>query len=240
VAKLNLLHRSYVRLVKGRIGWLLIAAGLVLFAVSATIGGIRVGPALTHGLTGPSYQTPMDRTLSLSRGTWVVFERSGAQYGGGGFTVTNETGVTLGPGDVEVTGPDGRPIPTSTPSNNETINRNGTIYLGAVSFTVSRAGRYRVEIPQTDDDVILSRDLGSLLGSVLVLILTAIGGLLMAGGGTLTLIVGANRRRRRSAAFFAPPGWYPSPWMPNEYCWWDGRQWVPPVHQLAYDPSRRG
>lgn len=80
-----------------RAGLTLITVGAVAAATCLTIIGIRIGPALAHSLTGTSYATPMDQRVSLTRGKWVVFQRTGSQTGGGGVSFTDNNAVTLAP-----------------------------------------------------------------------------------------------------------------------------------------------
>ena len=208
-----------------RVGLAMVVVGaLVLIACVATIA-IRIGPAVVNGITGRSYATPMDQVVTLSHGKWVVFERTGSQSGGGGVTFTQNGAVTLSPDDVEVTDPDGNPVVTSFTTSNETINRNGAIYTGAVSFEANVHGDYRVRISATGDQVLLSRDLGSLFGSVLGFFLTAVGAGLLLVAGIVVLIVSATRRRRRRPTL-PPPGWYPNPQVPGQVLWWNGQQWA--------------
>ncbi len=210
-------------------------AAATLIVCLATVG-VRIGPALLQALTGPSHATPLDRTMTLTRGEWVVFELTGSQTSGGPVTVTNVSGVTLTPGDVVVTDPTGRPVATSVPSTNQTINRNGTIYSGAVAFDVTHPGKYRIRIAQAGDEVLIGRDIGSLLGSVLGFIVTGGSAGLGIVAGVVVLVVSARRRRRRLAQVLPAPGWYADPRTPGAYAWWNGQRWeptVPPSHPAS-------
>jgi hypothetical protein len=208
-----------------RIGLTLIIVGALAFVACAVTIGVRVGPPLAKGITGRAYSTPMDQFVTLTHGKWVIFQRTGTQSGGGGITYSNQGPVTISPSDVEVTDPAGNPLPTSRMTANETIDRNGTVYTGALSFEVPARGQYRVVITQASDQVLLSRDLGSLFLSVLWLILVAVASVFVVGAGVIAMIVRASRRRRRPPSG-PPPGFYPHPAIPGRMLWWDGYQWA--------------
>ncbi len=210
-----------------RIGLALIIVGALAFVACAVTIAVRIGPALGKGLTGRAYATPMDQVVTLTRGKWVVFQRNGTQSGGGGFTYSQENAITIAPSDVEVTDAGGRPVRTSELTANETITRNGAIYSGAVSFEVSSGGRYRIEIAQPGDQMLLSRDLGSLFVSVLGFILGAVGSMFVIGAGAIVLIVRASRRHRHRQTG-PPPGLYPHPTTPGQMLYWNGAQWGQP------------
>jgi hypothetical protein len=214
------------------VGWALAAVSGTTLVVCVALIVVRVGPPLAQGLTAPTYSTPMDRSVTLSRGDWVVFQHTGTQSGAGGVTFTQQVSVTISPGDVEVTDPDGHELNLSTESTSETINRNGAIYTAAVSFDAPRGGQYRVRIAQGGDQVLLSRDLGDLFGSVI--------GYFVAGGGAVyllmvavvVLVIDGDRRRRRRTRSIARPGWYPNPNQPGTVLWWDGQRWQLPAGDI--------
>ena len=56
--------------------------------------------------------------------------------------------VTISPSDVEVTDSTGQQLTTRTPSVNQTIDRDSTVYTGAVSFDVASKGQYRIQVSQ--------------------------------------------------------------------------------------------
>lgn len=195
------------------VGIVLVVLGLALAAFSVTMAVVKAGPDLARGLTGDEYPTPVDVSVDLNAGTYVVLER--------GFT------PTIQPSQVTVTGPDGDQLATGRPSGTQTIDRNGSHFTGAVSFRTPESGTYRVRVESgAPTSVLISRDFGSLALALLVWLVGAGLGLFLFAGGVAALIVAAVRGKRRAVPTVAA-GWYPDPQYPGRQRWWNGHRWVP-------------
>jgi Protein of unknown function (DUF2510) len=208
-----------------RVGLALIAVGVCVMALCGTVIGVKIVPSLIRGITGPVYAVPMDRTISLSAGKYLVFERTGTRTSGGPITVTDDQGVSIGPDQIRVTAPDGTGVATGFPSGAQTIERNGVVFTGAVEFRARVSGDYEISVQTSSPTtVMISRDLGSLIISVLAWIATGAAGFFLLAAGTVMLIVYATRRNRTPPG--APPGWYADPMDPGATRWWNGQVWV--------------
>lgn len=195
-----------------RIGWILIGVGIAVMALCVTFGILGSGRELVHGLTSTEYSTPVDRSLKLGEGKYVVFERDV---------------VTIRPDQVHVIAPDGSTVTTHEVGSSQKIDRNGRTYLGAVSFHTPKSGHYRIHVDADQaTQVLISRDLGSLILAVLGWILGAGLGFFILAAGVALLIVSAVRRRRPPVVTAAPPGWYSDPSTPGRQRWWNGQNWV--------------
>lgn len=129
-----------------RSGWLLVGIGLVCGIVAALMLVRSVGPAFNDVLLRSPCATPCSEVLDLDAGHYLVFEEVGRSTSVGPFSSTTEEPMTIAPADVVVTSPTGRILDVAQPGSSQTIDRNGAIYGGAVSFQVPEAGRYRVVV----------------------------------------------------------------------------------------------
>lgn len=210
--------------------WWVLGAGVALAVTAVLLLVFTVGGGLVGALDAPVQTTPVSTTEHLDRGTYAVYELTGSQSGGPGFTFTTNNGTVLQPSDVTVTGASGTPLPMSAmpADESETLSRGGGIYTASVRFTTPAGGEYSVVIngpPGTR--VVVSRDLGSLFGEALPGIAVGGAGLIAIVVGTVLLVVESNRRRRARRAQFAGPGYYPDPYQPGGVRWWNGSSWAP-------------
>jgi hypothetical protein len=163
----------------------------------ASVGFLVKGAVST--ITAPTFVIPGSTTRTFDKGVYVVFERTGTTSAAGNASV--------GPADVQVTGPDGATITTRRMSSTETVTRDGSVFLGAAKFTVVTPGKYDIEVLAGDDGVAVvgpslvdsvSKNLGWLAG-------IGVGGLAFLVG-LIWLIVALRRRGKNKAAL---AGGYP-------------------------------
>ena len=211
-----------------RVGWSLVAVGLVVIAVSLTFVILTVGSAVKDGLSGQTYATPMDAMLTLRSGDYLVYELTGQRSQVDGATLSQTNGTTLAPQDVRVTDPDGHAVRTWYPNDTSTIDRGGTVYTGAIGFHAARGGRYEIIVddPGSSPRVLVSPDIARQFLRVLPWILGLVAGAPMLMAGTVLLIVYWTRKGRASR--LPPAGWYPDPSAPGGARWWNGYTWAPP------------
>jgi hypothetical protein len=181
--------------------------GVVLGVVSVVLLVSGVVGGLADALTAPSYPTPARVTLDARHtGTYFVYELTGSRQQDGPLTVTNDGGVTVSPGDVRVTAPDGSTVAVRGTSENETLERGSATYTGAVAFDVDETGTYVVEVATPDTRIAVAPSLGSALTSAGGWLLGfPLAGLLLVAGLVL-LIVGIVQRSRSRRAAVALPG----------------------------------
>ncbi len=171
----------------------------------ASIVGLVAGAVST--LTAPTFDIPGSTTRTLDKGVYVVFERTGESSSSGNVTISRNNAVTIGPEDVQVTGPNGSTITTREMFSNETLNRNGSIFTGAVKFTVVTPGQYDVNVSSGNGTAVVGRSLADAVGKHLGWLLgVGIGGLAFVIG-LIWLIVALRRRGKNKAALAGPyPG----------------------------------
>lgn len=208
-------------------------AGIVLLVLA--LGGLvlglgsawaRMGGAVDATILGRARALPVDTTMTLEAGPWVVLE--------GSRTTDGDPG-RLTPDRVAVVAADGRALRPRVPGTTQTVTRDGEVYTGAVAFEVPATGRYRVNVEGEGRSVIIGPDLMSSF-------LAAVGWMLLAGfsfvGGLVLVVLGRRRRPATVGAVASvggvaapggpPAGWYPDPERPGQVLWWDGSRWHGP------------
>jgi hypothetical protein len=164
----------------------------------ASMVGLVAGAIST--LTSPAFDIPGSTTRTLDRGVHVVFERTGNSSSSGNVTISRNNAVTIGPEDVQVTGPNGARITTRAMNSNETLNRNGSIFTGAVKFTVVTPGQYDIDVSSGNGTAVVGRSLVDTVGKHLGWLFgVGIGGLAFLIG-LIWLIVALRRRGKNKAA----------------------------------------
>src|SRR4029077_13659876 len=106
-------------------------------------------------------------TRHLSRGTWVVFQRTDA-----GLVAPGQDGqVTVVPGTVTVTGPAGAQPVIRPVTADQTITRGSRTYTAAVQFKVDVPGTYQIQLDAPDPgEVLITRSFGDTFRGVLPLL----------------------------------------------------------------------
>jgi flagellar basal body-associated protein FliL len=187
---------------------ILLAAVAVLALVAGGVAGFRLVSSGLNNLTAPAMNPPATRVTTLSPGRYTLYQRTGTQSGGGGITFSENGPADLTPSDVQVTGPDGE-VPTEADPDNETLDRNGAVYTGALSFQVVTHGQYQVHVSGPPTQVVLARALfDGMATNIAVLVISIVVFALAVGALVITMIVSAVRRgrQRRTGPPPGPPG----------------------------------
>ena len=222
---------------------------MVLGVLLGIVGGVLVvrtaGANVIETFTTPVRSTPVDVTLDLDEGTYVVYEAT-SRGRGDGFNSTSSQDVTITPEDVLVVDAEGDPVVVEALSFDETIDRDNLSFTGAVRFTVDQAGPHQVQVEGAGQQVIVAPGIFGSFGRV-VAWLGLIGlGALVGLVGLILLIVGILRGSKSGQPKGAPPiaqvaapivpapapaplpqpGWYDDPRGEARLRWWDGQQWT--------------
>jgi hypothetical protein len=187
---------------------------------------VRSVTSVADSVNAESHRAPASLREDLDAGRYVVFERTGSTHSAGPFSATQQGPPTLVPSDVVVTGPDGRPEPTSFDQANETITRGSSIFTGVVVFDAPTDGTYQIEIRGDGQEVLLSPSLGETFRKLGPLFLLAVAGGLLFLTGVVLLVVGIVRRGRRQDVAAPAPGWHPDPSGGGGLRYWDGARWT--------------
>ncbi len=199
------------------------------------------GADVIRAFTAPIRDTPLDATIDLDEGTYVVYEQTSLGRGNSPFPGNGGRGVTISPDSVSVLSPSGESLPVESTTFDETIDRSNSTFTGAVRFTVEDSGIHRVVVDGSGQQVIVAPSIVSSFGSALAWL-----------AGLVLLIIGLVRGRRPAVAAapasapvsLAPPpaapsvavqapapaatpqGWYSDPKGEARLRWWDGQQWT--------------
>ena len=222
------------------VGVVLVVAGAALFVRSA-------GASVIETFTAPIRVTPVDVTLDLDEGTYVIYE---ATARGQGLGPPPGSGVTISPSDVTVLDSSGAQVTVGDPRFDETIDRDNLTFTGAARFTVDDSGPHRLQVAGSGQQILVAP---SLIGSFGQAVAWAgmIGlGLFVGLFGLVLLIIGLIRGSRSGpsqpavptatlaqpiaqaaptpvvAAPTVQPGWYDDPHGVARLRWWDGQQWT--------------
>ncbi|HET7689978.1 MAG TPA: hypothetical protein VFK41_06355 [Nocardioidaceae bacterium] len=129
-----------------RVGWLLIGLGFALGGSGVFMVASSVAPALQDSFLQSPCSTPCVEQLELDAGEYLVFEEVGRSRQAGPLSSTRRRPPTITSGDVTVSSAAGEALAVSVPSSSQTIDRNGAIYLGVVTFDVPTSGVYTVSV----------------------------------------------------------------------------------------------
>lgn len=187
------------RLVNFLVGWLLVGVGLACGISAMFMLASSVGSAFNDSILRNPCATPCSEVRDLDAGHYLVFEQIGRSTSIGPLSSTTQGPATISPADVAVTSPPtGQALEVAEPSSSQTIERNGAIYGGVVSFHVPEAGRYRVSVDApAETRVLVAPGLGQTFLKALPGVAVAVLGLAAAVTGLVVLIVARMRRTTR-------------------------------------------
>lgn len=210
-----------------RLSIVLIVAGVALM-IPTLIAGIV---PIVHAVGSPSrFEAPGLAHLHLGKGTFLIYEDTGATSIGSAFS--NDDNVTFTTGDVKVTAADGTTVDVfERGSTVESLTTGGDRFVGAVRFRTPSTGEYTVQVSNTrETSFLVARPLTDTIQSVLIWFLLAGAGVIVVVVGIVLLIVGSVRRGRMQRAFAyasaVPAGWHPDPSGARQWRYWDGYRWT--------------
>ena len=171
--------------------------GVILVAlVIGAYGAFQLGRSAIGAITGESVATPSVIERELDAGRYTIFERVGTQRSAGPVTFSESGATSLGPQDIEVTGPDGDSVLVEIWSIDESLQRGDTLFAGAAGFTAERSGRYTVDIAGPATEVVLARRLFDGTSSALIALgIGAVSGCIAVVALIATVLVRSSRRR---------------------------------------------
>ena len=200
--------------------------GSALLLVPAFFVWQATGARALSGLSAPAQQLPLDTSVRLEPGTYVVFQRTGS-YQDGVVSVSANSPPTVEPSDVSVTGDDGTTLLVRgrTRGYQETLSRDGLIYTDAVAFEVIREQGYHVLVGGEQGEVLLAPSLGWQVAPLGYAALWGLPGVLLLVGGLVAL----GRRDRALRRTQPPPGWYLDPQVQGRWRYWNGLRYTDDV-----------
>ncbi|MFT6565043.1 MAG: hypothetical protein ACJAY5_001806 [Actinomycetes bacterium] len=221
----------------------------ILLGIAAWIGAGAI--ALSAFGSVASWQAPGTESVTLTPGTWSVFQLVDADSGA--ITpgqVAQERTVTVD--QLSVTSPSAQSMelsclycdgqdPVTAPVDLQLAN-------GIASFRVAEAGNYSVTVTDTTSSMAIADPVEQLNDVISYAAMLGIGGgflitigiVLVAKGRTRGVQADGGHGSARTttdpsppaaltgAGVAAEPGWYPNPYQPDtdSQMWWDGKQWT--------------
>jgi hypothetical protein len=188
---------------------------LALTVLSVLVGGAsaaRAGMAVLGSLTQPAFEFPGTTSVRIDDpGTYAVYERTGTRSQNGPVTFSQNSGRTLEPGDITVTGPNGAAVRTSPVFGSETLTRDGLVFTASAEFRAATAGVYEVEVGgrSSGGSAVVAREFADQFRSLLPWLLALVVSGLVLVGSVIALLVGLIRASRVNRPGPTPPG-YPT------------------------------
>lgn len=178
------------------------AVAIVVMALAGVVGAVallHVAPAMVRNVgSSRRIAAPGESRVHLAAGRHLIFERTGTQSGGGGFTVTRSHGITLSEDQVSVTTASGAPLEVDVPTGTvETVTLGSRIYTGAVGFRTPAGSDYLIGIDTAEErELLVAHSLGDTLASVAGWFAVGLAAAFVGLLGVVLLIVGEVRRNR--------------------------------------------
>jgi hypothetical protein len=217
-----------------------------MLVVAGVMIALTVGPGFAQSMTSAPSALPMDTTISLKAGSWMVYEQTGASQQTGPITTTQNRSPQLSPDQVIVTDSTGASVATYETGGVQTITRDGEIYTGVAAFDTPTSGVFRVQVSSDAGGwVVVAPNIEGLFVAAGMWFVMLVVGLSVVGVGLGLALSGRARHRgplpvplpSRSASM-APPGWYPDRTEPGRMLWWDGAEWHLPIPDVRSGPRR--
>jgi hypothetical protein len=208
------------------LGALLTVLGVMLAATAAGPVVRAFNNTIVAGFTAPVQTTPFRQVVELRKGKYLLFESTNSAR-----QVSPQAILLIDSRGVRVTG-------IQQSSGNDGVDRDGEQFVDVVAMTVPHAGYYQLTVSDSSRArMIVSRDPADAFRSIGGWLLTAGVGALVFVLGFVLLLVGFSRNRpgrgQPVLVYFgqqpasSPPGWYPDPYRPGGWRYWDGYRWQP-------------
>ena len=196
---------------------LLVGCGMLL--VAGVMIALAVVPAFASSMTSTSYALPMDTTISLRAGSWMVYEQTGTSQQQGQTTITENRSARLSLEQVMVTDSTGASVATYETTAVQRITRDGEVYTGIAAFDIATSGSVRVQVSgDAGGRVVIAPNIEGVFIAAWMWFVMLVGGLIVVGIG-LGLTLSGRARQRDPSPVLAPSRWSsttPAGWDPDQ------------------------
>ncbi len=222
----------------------------ILLGIAAWIGAGAFGLS-AFGSTA-SWQAPGTEAVSLSAGSWSVFQLVDPESGAiTPSQIAQERSVSVE--DLSVLGPAGQDLPLTCLycDGQDPLTAPVDLQLanGIASFQADEAGSYSVIVSGESSVMAIADPVGQLSDVIAYVAVLGVGGGFLITVGIFLVVRGRVRRLSTGAGsgynqpgalpvgepaapvgpgVNAEAGWYPNPYQPgtDSQMWWDGKQWT--------------